>query len=809
MTVFSSVWKQDTFTRANQSGWNPASNGDTWTVTTGTPTLSIASNEGKATGVAASDWVATLGSTTITDTELLVHCTISDFGNDGLGVYLRYVDSSNWYRVFLYGGSLAVDKKVAGTFTGTVASSAFSPVNNTFYWIRVHMEGTQLQAKVWSGTLGSEPGTYSITVTMSGVSGAGKVGLGAYHNATGDISQFDNFTAYQAGPTANKRSLGLRTKVRTQRLRSIGLRLIAGNPIVRRSLGLRTRVSTARNKSLGIRSQVRSLHNLSIPIRLSTFGHSLRSLGLRANIYSPGFRTLGLRVVVRGATGAYAVNIAGMDVFVDSGSLSVENTIGKRSTASFTVITDTSTHFYQYQQCWIYDQSGYLIFSGYITQPQEKKLGFAQTLIHTITATDQHYLADKRVLAAQYTNKSIGFIVTNIVSTILSQEGVTLADVYDGIFPSTTLYPSPTLYPTGNVGLIPTATFAYCTVAQALDALASSASASGVPYFWSIDKDKKLYFVPYSAISNTTVVDGSMIDEQVNTPTLSRQNPTYRNTQYVTGGVAETVTQTETRVGDGNTQAWTMGYELAHVPTVQVNTGSGYVTKTVGIKGVDSGKDFYWSKGDPVITQDSAGTILRGSPNNDMLKVIYIGQYPTVSIAQDSGQVMYQAKIDGTSGIVESCATDSNITSSGNGLNEAGQLLTRYAQQGVQLTFTTRDPSFIQGQLRIFDLPHHDLNNVQMLVTDVVATDQYDGVNIYYNVTAVLGPYDVSWQDFFSQLLKQQTPVDAINVGVNQSLTILASITTSLTMTPDITGTVLPSLLPNVNLYPSTTLYPA
>lgn len=188
---------QDTFTRANQSGFGTASGGGTWTTQFSSPTLSIASNEGKATGLAGNDWMAYLGPTT-TDCDETVRCTISDFGNDGVGIYARYVDANNWYRIFIYGSSVAVDKKVSGVFAGTVASSAFSPTNNTFYWLKIHLSGSTLQVKVWSGTLGSEPASWAITTTMSGISGAGHVGIGAYHNASGDASQFDNFVATDA-----------------------------------------------------------------------------------------------------------------------------------------------------------------------------------------------------------------------------------------------------------------------------------------------------------------------------------------------------------------------------------------------------------------------------------------------------------------------------------------------------------------------------------------------------------------------------------------------------------------------------------
>src|SRR5260221_383325 len=412
--------------------------------------------------------------------------------------------------------------------------------------------------------------------------------------------------------------------------------------------------------------------------------------------------------------------------FVIAGSLGFDRSIGKRSQASFTVHTTNTTHYQEDQAVQIYDQNSVLAFSGYIKQPQEHKPGFQSSLIHTITCTDQHRLADKRVVAAAYTNKTSRDMVLDIYTNILASEGVTIGQVYsDGSLPpSLTLYPNTTTYPQAVTGIVPSATFVYCTVAQAFDELVKSASSAGIPYYWMIDQNKQLWFVPYTAVINPTLVDGTQVNQDSNNlPVVTRANPTYRNTQYLLGGVAQTVTQTETRVGDGNTVSWPMSFDISTVPTVSVNTGSGYVTKTVGIKGVDTGKDWYWQKGSPLISQDSAGTKLRGSPSNDLLQVVYVGQYPTVIVSSNAAQITYEAVLDRTTGIVEQVETDSTITSLANGYAEAGQLLTRYAQQGTLLEFTTLQSGYAPGQLVTVNLPDYNLNNVQMLIESVNASE--------------------------------------------------------------------------------------
>src|SRR5690349_7164103 len=105
----------------------------------------------------------------------------------------------------------------------------------------------------------------------------------------------------------------------------------------------------------------------------------VRSVATNAGLYHPAK--------------TYKVVVNGNSVMTLAGTLNIQNTIGKRSQASFTIHSDTNTHFQQYQQVQIYDATGTLVFNGYITTPKEQRPGFQPSLIHTITCTDQHYLA--------------------------------------------------------------------------------------------------------------------------------------------------------------------------------------------------------------------------------------------------------------------------------------------------------------------------------------------------------------------------------------------------------------------------------
>jgi hypothetical protein len=519
-------------------------------------------------------------------------------------------------------------------------------------------------------------------------------------------------------------------------------------------------------------------------------------------------RLFGGTLVVNVAPHGYGVTIGGNAVFVISGTLLIDSAIGRRSTASFQVLTDTSTHFQQYQQVQIFDQNGVLAFSGYIQNPKEQKPGFQDMLVHEISCIDQHFLADKRRVAKSYTNTLASSIVQDLLASILSQEGVTVGQIsdqdYGGLAPSPTLYPSTTLYPKANIGVIPSAVFAYCTVAEAMDALVKADNAAGIPYYWQIDQNKLLWFVPYTAVTGPTV-DGTQVDSgQLSgvIPSVTRANPTYRNTQYILGGMAQTVIQDRSFKGDNSTTTFIMPYELATVPTITVNSNP----VSVGINGVETGKDWYWNKGSPNITQDSSATKLIST---DTLRVYnWYGQYPTIIVSANSAQVSYEQSLDGTSGIVEEVETDSSINSLAGGLAEASALLTRYGVQGQIFEFATQQSGFTQGQLIPVTYAPLGFYGAQMLIEEVSASDQTESFNVWYTVKAVLGPYDVTWQSFFGELLATAQQTNSINVGVSQQLLLAAS--GSVTLSPTMTGIAMVTAcpLPSTTLYPSPTLYP-
>lgn len=172
-TPTGSTLAQDSFQRINQTYWGTASDGHVWGGDASTSSVfSIANNAGLLTNGSMS-YSAVLGPSTI-NAEVLFSGSISNFSNNNFGSVLRWTDGNNWYKAYINGSSLILQKKVNGSTT-TLATVPFSATAGTAYSIRFRIVGTTLNAKAWA-TGSAEPSNWMTTATDSSLS-SGQCGL--------------------------------------------------------------------------------------------------------------------------------------------------------------------------------------------------------------------------------------------------------------------------------------------------------------------------------------------------------------------------------------------------------------------------------------------------------------------------------------------------------------------------------------------------------------------------------------------------------------------------------------------------------
>lgn len=155
---------QDTFQRANQAHWGKASDGQTWGGEANTANaFSIVNNTGQISN-GTSPFNAVLGPTA-TDSEVIFSGSLNSFKNTNLGAVLRWKDGNNWYKAYIDGARLIVQRRVSGTAT-ILKSVSFAATAGQSYTIDFSIVGTTLSANAWlTGT--TEPSGWMVTTTDS------------------------------------------------------------------------------------------------------------------------------------------------------------------------------------------------------------------------------------------------------------------------------------------------------------------------------------------------------------------------------------------------------------------------------------------------------------------------------------------------------------------------------------------------------------------------------------------------------------------------------------------------------------------
>jgi hypothetical protein len=194
------VFAQDTFAaRSMSNGWGTASDGQAWSVQSGSSDLlsvSGGAGRGLVNGSNSMDLLrATLGSVPAGGTEVVARYTSRDYAND-CGHLLAGLSDAGTYYV---GGldspdstpEINVMKVVGGTQT-RVARVAFPARNGTAYWERVRVQGGVVSVKVWKGGT-AEPASWNLTWADASPLPAGSAGIESWDDGRGWA--IDHFSA--------------------------------------------------------------------------------------------------------------------------------------------------------------------------------------------------------------------------------------------------------------------------------------------------------------------------------------------------------------------------------------------------------------------------------------------------------------------------------------------------------------------------------------------------------------------------------------------------------------------------------------
>jgi streptogramin lyase len=164
-TSAGTVLAADTFHRANQSLWGTASDGLAWGGDANTSAVfSVSGNAGLVSGTGGSSYSAVLGASA-SNAEVYATGSLSSFASSNFGDVLRWTDGNDWYKAYVDGANLVIQKKVAGS-ASALATMPFAAAAGTSYSMHFRVVGSALSVNVWPSS-GSEPSGWMLTATDS------------------------------------------------------------------------------------------------------------------------------------------------------------------------------------------------------------------------------------------------------------------------------------------------------------------------------------------------------------------------------------------------------------------------------------------------------------------------------------------------------------------------------------------------------------------------------------------------------------------------------------------------------------------
>lgn len=404
-------------------------------------------------------------------------------------------------------------------------------------------------------------------------------------------------------------------------------------------------------------------------------------------------------------------------------SLSMKDALNQRSSINFQYIKKDAVAPETHMLSELKADSD-TIFKGTIDTVDETDSIDTPYVMDNIECVDFNQILDRRQVVKIYENKTFKEIVQDINTYFLDDEGIT-ADTY--------VVTGPTF-----VKII----FDYVSVTEAFNYLSGLTG-----YFFYIDEDKELHFSDMSLAVHAPFDIGLTAANFVSM-NKNQNRSDYRNIQYLKGGNQTLPIRVDSFVGDGKRRTFNIAFPFAEVPTVTVDS----VAKTVGIKGVDTGKDWYWQKGSKELVQDDAADELI---NTNVLAVSYKGLLPIFIQAQFDDEITRVKTLEGGSGKYEMSESDEAIEDLMLATNKTQSILRKFAKKLTEVTFTTYNHGLHSGQ--VIQVYNANLGIDKLyLITEITArVIGYNTTDYFIEYTVNLADSEIykMWQDFYINLL--------------------------------------------------------
>lgn len=402
------------------------------------------------------------------------------------------------------------------------------------------------------------------------------------------------------------------------------------------------------------------------------------------------------------------------------GSLRLNARLNTRNRATFSLVDPSGAYRPTVGAEVIIADGATRYFGGFVDSYTETLTvdGNTTALSYDVEAVSYDALADRRLVAASYESPSqtLSTIVSDVVTNTLTGDGLTTTNVDTG-------------------PVIDRLKFNYEPASRVFDELSNITG-----YAWWVDESKNLYFKPRAGVAAPFDITSA----NARKVSITRTTEAYRNKQLIRAGLDLTASRTENLTGDGTRKAFTLAYPVGAAPTAITVGGVG---KTIGVRGKDTGKDWYYQIGDSVINQDDGAAAVAAATT---IAVTYQGQFPILVNAQNDAQITAQAAAASTSGVYEALEDRPNLNDDEGATAVAEGLLRRYGAIPRRLTFETDTAGLKPGQLLAATFTPHAVSG-SWLVDSVSAVDR-NGKELVWTVEALDGESLGGWEAFFQSL---------------------------------------------------------
>lgn len=281
--------------------------------------------------------------------------------------------------------------------------------------------------------------------------------------------------------------------------------------------------------------------------------------------------------------------------------------------------------------------------------------------IYKIVCSSANALMANRLVNEAYQDKSIEYIVRDLLAKYISAEGIT----------------------EGTISTMPTELEAYvCSDYNLQTALNELADMVGA--VWEITHDKEFNFV---VINDFPEFPHEINDSFLIGSDLQHKTTDYnlRTVQYITGAEGLTSQQDEQFTYVTDQDSFSVSFPIRKKPKIKRN-GTSVSSSRIGVAGIDSetGKWFMWSAGSTTVRYvTSSGALSNGATVN----ILYYGTYPIHISVQDADAIASRAQRTGTSGIVESVyQTNTSMTTAG-AIQLAQSLIDQFCEALGEVSF--------------------------------------------------------------------------------------------------------------------------